>query len=52
MKSLLDGLNSELNKKMEEMCFIAVELLQANWNFWPTLTKARKMEEFSKFPLG
>ena len=33
------------------MCFIAVELLQANWNFWPTLTKAGKMEEF-KIKIG
>jgi hypothetical protein len=46
MKSLLDGLSSESNTEIQEMCFIAVELLQANWNCWPTLTEEGKMEEF------
>jgi hypothetical protein len=51
MTSLLDGLSSESNTKMQEMCFIAPELLQANWNCWPTLAKVGKMDEF-KIKIG
>jgi len=51
MKSLLDVLSPESNKKMQEMCFIAVELLQANGNCWPTLTEEGKMREF-KIKIG
>jgi len=38
MKSFLDGLSFESNAKMQEICFIAAELLQAIWNCVAALT--------------